>query len=78
MVYGIIDRLVLCAGTVWVIDFKTHTSASRETLATLAAAYREQMQLYARGVRLLWPRQLIRPCLLFTACNALVPMDEPD
>ena len=77
MVYGIIDRVVVAADCVWVIDYKTHRSASTDTLASLTSGYREQMSLYAHGVRLLWPRRVIKPCLLFTACNALVPMEEP-
>jgi ATP-dependent helicase/nuclease subunit A len=76
MVYGIIDRLVLGDGKACVIDYKTHRSACSETLDDLAGNYREQMRLYARGVTKLWPGMEVRSYLLFTACQALVAMDD--
>jgi ATP-dependent helicase/nuclease subunit A len=74
LVYGIIDRLVVSGDSVLVIDYKTHQSASADSVAELAMDYREQMRLYAQGVAALWPGHPIRPCLLFTACKALVDM----
>jgi ATP-dependent helicase/nuclease subunit A len=77
LVYGIIDRLILNNGTVWVIDYKTHQWADGESLSRLSDSYREQMRLYADGVAKLWPDKTVKPCLLFTACGELVAMDEP-
>jgi ATP-dependent helicase/nuclease subunit A len=77
LVYGIIDRLVICKDTVLVIDYKTHRRAAPDTLEELAGGYREQMQLYSAGVAKLWPALAVKPYLLFTACNALVEMEAP-
>ena len=76
LVYGVIDRLLVQDDSVLVIDYKTHQSASRDTLPGLAATYREQMRLYARGVAQLWPGRQVRSYLLFTACNRLVELDD--
>jgi ATP-dependent helicase/nuclease subunit A len=72
LVYGIIDRLVICEDALLVIDYKTHRRAAPDTLDELASGYREQMQLYSAGVAQLWPELAVKPYLLFTACNALV------
>jgi ATP-dependent helicase/nuclease subunit A len=77
LVYGIIDRLVINDGAAYVIDYKTHQWADRDSLPQLTDSYREQMRLYTNGVQKLWPRLTVKPCLLFTACCELVAMDEP-
>jgi ATP-dependent helicase/nuclease subunit A len=77
LVYGIIDRLVICEDAILVIDYKTHRRAAADTLQELASGYREQMQLYSAGVAQLWPGLAVQPYLLFTACNALVEMEAP-
>jgi ATP-dependent helicase/nuclease subunit A len=77
LVYGIIDRLVICEDAILVIDYKTHRRATADTLQELASGYREQMQLYSAGVAQLWPGLAVKPYLLFTACNALVEMEAP-
>jgi len=76
LVYGIIDRLVIREDAVLVIDYKTHRRATPASVAELASGYREQMQLYSTGVSRLWPGLAVKPYLLFTACNALVGMEE--
>ena len=76
LVYGIIDRLVISGETAFVVDYKTHRSASAETVAALADHYREQMRFYQTAVAKLWPEKQIRPYLLFTHSKQLVPMDE--
>jgi ATP-dependent helicase/nuclease subunit A len=77
LVYGIIDRLVICDDAIRVVDYKTHRRAAPDTLQELASGYREQMQLYSAGVAQLWPGLEVKPYLLFTACNALVEMEAP-
>ena len=77
LIYGIIDRLVISGDTAFVVDYKTHRSASSDTVATLAEDYREQMRLYTLGVAKLWPQLQVRPYQLFTRCQKLVAMDEP-
>ena len=77
LVYGIIDRLIINNGMVYVIDYKTHRRADDGSLPRLSDSYREQMRLYANGVAKLWPGKSIKPLLLFTACGELVAMDDP-
>ena len=70
-VYGVIDRLVRHAQRWTVIDYKTHLHATPEQLARLAEPHREQLRLYAEGVRALWPDAEIRRVVLFTRCRQL-------
>jgi ATP-dependent helicase/nuclease subunit A len=70
-VYGVIDRLLLHANELWVIDYKTHRQATGDNLAELAAPYQEQLQYYAEGVARLWPEKQVRTFLLFTRCKGL-------
>ncbi len=67
-VNGLIDRLVFSEDAVIVVDYKTHTQARPENLASLASPYHQQMQRYHQGVRKLWPERVLRVGLLFTAC----------
>ncbi|MFN2308892.1 MAG: UvrD-helicase domain-containing protein [Gammaproteobacteria bacterium] len=76
LVEGVIDRLLLGADSAHIVDYKTHAIEAAQT-HTLAAAYREQMRLYAEGVRRLWPSRRVRASLLFTHCLTLVDIDEP-
>ena len=77
LVYGIIDRLVIQPdGTLMLIDYKTHRSATRDTIPDLAHMYREQLHLYMNGVTRLWPGHGVKPCLLFTACNEMVMLED--
>ena len=78
LVYGIIDRLIVSDGTAYVIDYKTHRWADKESLPRLTDRYRPQMRLYADCVAKLWPGMSIKPLLLFTACGELVAMDDSD
>jgi ATP-dependent helicase/nuclease subunit A len=75
LVYGIIDRLVLQPGRVLVIDYKTHRSATPETIPALVEHYQSQMRLYAEAATRLWPEREIKPCLLFTACGTLAAVN---
>lgn len=75
LVHGVIDRLVIGAGTVTLVDYKTHAHATADTLAGLAEGYREQLRCYAEAARRLWPQYRLRTCLLFTACRELVTPD---
>jgi ATP-dependent helicase/nuclease subunit A len=76
MVYGVIDRVVIQDECVTLVDYKTHASATAATVSTLAGHYRNQMHYYRRAAQRLWPAQRIRCCLLFTACNERVYLDE--
>jgi ATP-dependent helicase/nuclease subunit A len=75
-VYGIIDRLVINPDSIIVIDYKTHSEARPDNVTELAAAYREQMHLYAEGIRQLWPDKKLKILLVFTACGSSVELEQ--
>ena len=67
-VYGVIDRVVVRADEVAVIDYKTHAHARPGDIPRLAASYTAQLHAYAAGVARLWPGRRVRAWLVFTAC----------
>ncbi|MBI5460638.1 MAG: UvrD-helicase domain-containing protein [Gammaproteobacteria bacterium] len=73
LVDGVIDRLLVGADAVHIIDYKTH-SIEADQAETTARTYREQLNLYAEGVRKLWPHRRVRASLLFTHCRVLVEL----
>ena len=75
LVDGIIDRLLLSADSAHIIDYKTHSIDAAQAEVT-AQAYREQLNLYAEGVRKLWPSRRVRASILFTQCRLLVVVIE--
>lgn len=70
---GIIDRLLLDPDSAHIIDYKTHGIDATQAEAT-AQRYREQLRLYAEGVRKLWPQRQVRASILFTQCRVLVDL----
>jgi len=72
-VNGVIDRLLIEPARIQIIDYKTHRAAVDDP-AAVAAQYARQMQLYADGVRRLWPGREVQAALLFTASAQLWPM----
>ena len=75
-IHGVIDRLLLKEDRVILVDYKTHRSATPETVEQLAAGYRQQMALYSAGIQRLWPAKRIQSLLLFTACRSIVEMES--
>ena len=75
MVYGVIDRLVVTAERVLVIDYKTHRQADASNMALLVDDYRAQLACYATAAERLWPGRAVRAGLLFTACAELLWLD---
>ena len=71
MVYGIIDRVVIKDNTAVIIDYKTHPYANKENVEVIAKKYEQQMQLYKKGVKLLWPEYNVTSALLFTSITSL-------
>ncbi len=69
LVYGIIDRLIIKDNTVTIIDYKTHPYVTNKNITNIALAYKGQMQLYKKGVQLLWPEYNVTSTLLFTAIS---------
>ena len=70
MVYGIIDRLIIKDNTVTIIDYKTHPYVNKENIENIAKTYEQQMQLYKKGVQLLWPEYNVTSILIFTAITS--------
>lgn len=68
-VYGVIDRIVIRASMVDILDYKTHRHAQADSLSSLASQYTTQMRLYAAGAAKLWPGRRVRAWLVFTACR---------
>jgi len=70
-VYGVIDRLIINEDKAIIIDYKTHHYAIDDNIEELSLAYQKQMQLYANGVKQLWPNLEVQAYLLFTECSQL-------
>ena len=70
-VYGVIDRLIINEDKAIIIDYKTHHYAVDDNIDELSLAYQKQMQLYADGVKQLWPNLEVQAYLLFTECSRL-------
>ena len=75
--FGIIDRLLISAHQAWVIDFKSHATEDPEELEEAAGHYTEQMNEYARFIRLVYPDRPVRCSLLFTRSRRLHDMPVP-
>jgi ATP-dependent helicase/nuclease subunit A len=75
LVYGVIDRLLLSEQEALIIDYKSHSQARPDNVAQLAAAYQQQMALYAAGISKAWPGKQVKAALLFTRCGYLQPVD---
>ncbi|MGD8575810.1 MAG: UvrD-helicase domain-containing protein [Thiohalophilus sp.] len=73
IINGVIDRLLIDSDKITLIDYKTHRVANEDP-AALADHYREQLRLYAEGVRQLWPEHTIEAGLLFTASAQWWPL----
>ncbi|MCW8955494.1 MAG: UvrD-helicase domain-containing protein [Gammaproteobacteria bacterium] len=65
-VYGIIDRLLVDDDKITLIDYKSHQQVTTDTLQQLADSYQPQLQLYADGLKQIWPDKTIQAALLFT------------
>ncbi len=66
-VYGIIDRIIIKDKSITIIDYKTHPYVTSKNIKEIALSYKNQMQLYQKGVQLLWPEHNISSTILFTA-----------
>ena len=74
-VYGVIDRLLINEDNAIIVDYKTHHYADDDNIEELSQSYQKQMQLYADGVKQLWPNLEVQAYLLFTECNRLQPIN---
>lgn len=74
-VYGLIDRLVVNATEIVLIDYKTHQLADSENADSVAQQFIAQLRHYRDGVALLWPEHVIKTGVLLTARQELVWLD---
>ena len=72
MVYGIIDRIIIKNKNITILDYKTHPYINKENIKNIARKYIPQMNLYEKGVQLLWPEYTVTSILLFTATSSIV------
>jgi len=73
-IYGVVDRLLIGAREVVVIDYKTHRASAAQRRA-LTARFTPQLRLYAEGVSRLWPDRTVRALLLYTATREVVELE---
>jgi ATP-dependent helicase/nuclease subunit A len=76
VVSGQIDRLVVTASEVLIVDFKTN-HAPPELPAEAPAGYVRQLSLYRAVLQKLYPQQPIRAALLWTETPELMEISAP-
>jgi ATP-dependent helicase/nuclease subunit A len=75
VVAGIVDRLLVTADTVTVIDYKTGRHAPG-TAADVAPAYLRQMAAYRDALAVIFPGRRIEASLLYTAVPRLIALGD--
>jgi ATP-dependent helicase/nuclease subunit A len=75
LISGQIDRLIVAADSVTVLDYKTDRSPPI-TAAAAPPAYLRQMAAYRSVLRALYPGQRVRCLLLWTEIPRLMPLDD--
>jgi ATP-dependent helicase/nuclease subunit A len=76
LVSGQIDRLVVTADEVLIVDFKTNQAAPRDA-SEAPAAYVRQLALYRAVLSRLYPQRAIRAALLWTATLEFMEISVP-
>ena len=74
VVAGTVDRLLVTAEAVRVIDFKTGRSVP-EDAPSIPPSHRAQMQAYSEALAVIFPGRRIEAALLYTAAPKLIPLD---
>ncbi len=75
VIAGKVDRLLVSAGTVLIIDFKTGRRIP-ETADTVEPYHARQMAAYAAALAQVFPGRIIRAALLFTAGPTLIELPD--
>jgi len=75
VVAGTVDRLLVDADLVQVVDFKTGRRVP-EDLAAVPPSHRLQMEAYAQALRVIFPGRRVRASLLYTAGPRLIALPE--
>ncbi len=76
LVSGQIDRLVVTADEILIVDFKTNQAPPR-TAAEAPAGYIRQLALYRQILRKLYPQRRVRAALLWTEIPELMEISAP-
>ena len=71
---GVIDRLLVLEGDVWVVDFKTNATVPK-TNDQIPLGLLRQLGAYAGAVSRLYPEHRIRPAILWTKTAQLMEID---
>jgi ATP-dependent helicase/nuclease subunit A len=75
VVAGIVDRLLVTADAVTVIDYKTGRHVP-ESAAAVQPAYLRQMAAYRGALAAIFPERRIDAALLYTAGPRLIALDD--
>jgi ATP-dependent helicase/nuclease subunit A len=75
VVAGIVDRLLVTADAVRVIDYKTGRHVP-ETASDVAPAYLRQMAAYRDALAVIFPGRRVAAALLYTAAPRLIALDD--
>ncbi|HEU0044863.1 double-strand break repair helicase AddA [Sphingomonas sp.] len=75
VVSGTVDRLLVTAARVRVVDFKTSRRAPA-TLADVPSYHLRQMSAYAHALRVIFPGRLVEAGLLYTATPVLFELPD--
>jgi len=68
VVQGIIDMLIITAGGIIIVDFKTDRIAA-DNAKKRAELYRSQLELYARAAGSILKKSVLAKWLYFLSCN---------
>jgi ATP-dependent helicase/nuclease subunit A len=74
VVAGTVDRLLVSAEAVRVIDFKTGRLVP-EDAQSIPPSHRAQMQAYREALGVIFPGRRVEAALLYTAAPKLIPLD---
>ncbi|MCG6937090.1 MAG: UvrD-helicase domain-containing protein [Gammaproteobacteria bacterium] len=72
VVYGIADRVIKSADTVFIIDYKSHQLDQAETLQQAALKFSDQLSYYRNGIKKIWPQHAVKTAILFTFYKEIV------
>ena len=74
-VRGVIDRVLIAPGEIWVVDFKTDRPAPEDWRA-VDPAYGAQLGGYARALRAAFPGRSVRTSLIWTEAPRVMALPE--
>ena len=70
-IHGVIDRLIIDDSSITLIDYKSGCSPSDNIVET----FRQQLMLYANGIKIIWPDKVLHTILIFTATATAIKVD---